>query len=159
MQSPNQWPPRGTREFLLAAAELLYEDDPEHFEGGCGDVTEALAGFAALLGLPGVVPEFGTAAKAYRSWDEDLQAWEHHPARTVFHAWMRVDGRVLDPTWHVVFGRGGTKYQKVMAARDMLVCSMDEPWFRWSQYDLLHRGLLASGWPLPPLPRRPRSAQ
>jgi len=84
---------------LRQAAEALYEDDWEWFEGGrCADVSVALAMGAERAGWKNVRVISGTA-----------QSRVGRPK--VFHAWLDVGGERFDPTWEVLFGKQGRNYQ------------------------------------------------
>ena len=73
---------------LERAAEWLYDYDPELVESGCADVSAILVEFAARVGLEGVKPVVGWAARADK-------------ARKGFpHVWLDVNGEWFDPVAH-----------------------------------------------------------
>jgi hypothetical protein len=67
-----------TLRVLRLAAQELWDDDPEWFEGGCADVVAVLEAFARRLGLKQVRAEYGVASGGP-------------------HAWLRVGRRLYDP--------------------------------------------------------------
>jgi hypothetical protein len=122
-----------------AAAQVMYEQDPEHHEGGCGDVSRDVKAFLDALGVPGVEIEAGHAeSKRGRG--------------AVWHAWLRVDGEIVDPTWELVLGRKGIGYNVDMPVFGML-SECDLPMTR-SNTESVHKRLREAGWELPDLPRR-----
>ena len=70
---------------LKLAAYALYDDDPEHFVGGCSDISYALYVAAKRVGWTGVTVVSGTACPR--------GAWP------CAHCWLDVNGRRFDPTW------------------------------------------------------------
>lgn len=68
---------------LRWAAQWLYDNDPDGFTGGCGEVAETLEAFAEEVGLVGVRAVSGTTVLR---------------GKPLFHAWLEIDGRhVYDP--------------------------------------------------------------
>jgi hypothetical protein len=122
---------------LRTAASLHHEEDPEHFEGGCGDVAMAMKDLADAIGMTGVEIVAGTAAG-------------RPGAEPVFHAWLTVDGTRFDPTWETVMGRRGADYKADMAVLGML-CDPDAPDIRRMQVESIHRAMRAAGLDPPPL--------
>ncbi len=74
---------------LRRAVQWLYEDDPETFVGGCGDVCDVLRLLAEDLGLDGVCMTGGTTPQ------------------TGWHAWLTIDGERYDPIADVLGKKWG----------------------------------------------------
>lgn len=75
---------------LKRAAAWLKQNDPEHFEGGCADISYQLWWITSkMLKWPDVKILAGSARMYVRS-------------EAVAHVWLEVDGERFDPTW----GRG-----------------------------------------------------
>jgi len=93
-------------EQALQAAVALSQLHPDLVEEGCGDVAVIVA---EVLRRRGVSVEVigGTA------YFEDDPVW---------HAWLMVEGRRVDPTWQVRFGRQGVRYIPDQPVLSMLVC-------------------------------------
>jgi GNAT superfamily N-acetyltransferase len=145
--------PNDKRALLLAAAKAHYEDDSEHFEGGCGDVAMALKAFADAIGLQSVevAGGYGTLRKrGEKVYDEDEDEWYTATPEPVMHAWLTIDGERFDPTWEIVFGKTGAKYKADKAALEM-VCDVPEPWLVNSHVESIYNRLVGEGWDLPPL--------
>jgi GNAT superfamily N-acetyltransferase len=103
----------GKRRLLYAAAEELRRHDAEVVEGGCGDVVTILEAFAKDVGMSGVEVKSG-------------QARSRKGRPMLPHAWLTIDGERFDPTWEVVLGSPGIKYEEDPAVLDMLVCDPEE---------------------------------
>lgn len=93
------------------AARWLHEDDPDWFEGGCGDVAVLLEAFARVRGMPGVHAVGGTAGAA----DDPVP-----------HAWLDVGGRRYDPRADVEGLRYATYAPGAPEALDFLVLDWPE---------------------------------
>jgi len=139
------------KKLLLAAGRALYQDNPEYVEGGCGDVVHAIKAFADAVGLTGVEVEAGFATlrrKAEWVFDEDTGEEYKAIPESVWHAWLKVDGEIVDPTWHAVFGKAGAKYTVNMSVLDMLVCETDDAEMIQRHVETIRRILVEDGWDL-----------
>jgi hypothetical protein len=75
-----------TRNLLSALCKALYEENPEHFEGGCGDVSSAIRKW--------VQETFPEAAEriSIHAGTAVLKPEGKHT-----HVWLKLDGDIFDP--------------------------------------------------------------
>jgi GNAT superfamily N-acetyltransferase len=129
----------GKRRLLYAAAEELHRHDAEVVEGGCGDVVTVLEAFARDVGMTGVEVRSG-------------QARSKKGRPMLPHAWLVIDGERFDPTWEIVLGQPGIRYDEDPAVLDMLVC--DPEWYVESYVPVIREALVERGVALPEKPER-----
>jgi hypothetical protein len=132
---------------LWAAAHALYAHDPEHFKGGCADISIALYFAAARANWTGVQVVAGSADpivecpvcagdKMRACWGctgdddecdvcqgsgeilcEDCEGAGKQYPDGGWHVWLLVDGEVLDPTWALHQDITGTQYHPEATGR------------------------------------------
>lgn len=97
------------------AAAFLYQENPEHFEGGCSDNSEVIAAFLRDLGVT-VNVVYGHAKAQVK------------PFR---HAWLDILGERFDPTLWIFYNDKGLKffrYEVKPRVRSFLYChDFDDP--------------------------------